>query len=175
MTMVSRYHPLLVALHWLIAAMILGLLCLGFFVLSNMPSSDPRKLQILQLHAAGGMTVLLLMIVRLVVRLRTTHPTPVAGPPVQHRLALAGHWSFYLVVFAMTVTGWLTGFQVSGSWAPGGPPLPDFMTIGTFRAHAILATLLCLLITGHVAFALWHQFGRKDGLFGRMAFGRRTV
>ena len=39
----SRYQPVLVALHWLVALMIIGLLCLGFFVLADMPNSDPRK------------------------------------------------------------------------------------------------------------------------------------
>ena len=32
----SRYQPALVALHWLLALMIIGLLCLGFFVLAKM-------------------------------------------------------------------------------------------------------------------------------------------
>ena len=38
----SRYQPVLVALHWLLALMIIGLLCLGFFVLANMPNTDPK-------------------------------------------------------------------------------------------------------------------------------------
>ncbi len=31
----SRYQPVLVVLHWLLALLIIGLLCLGFFVLAN--------------------------------------------------------------------------------------------------------------------------------------------
>jgi cytochrome b561 len=58
----SRYQPVLVAPHWLLALMIIGLLCLGFFVLANMPNSDPKKLDILVWHMAGGMFVLVLMI-----------------------------------------------------------------------------------------------------------------
>ncbi len=53
----SRYQPVLVALHWLLALMIIGLLCLGFFVLADMPNTDPKKLDILVWHMAGGAPV----------------------------------------------------------------------------------------------------------------------
>ena len=64
----SRYQPVLVALHWLVALMIIGLLCLGFFVLADMPNTDPRKLDILVWHMSGGMCVLVLMILRVIIR-----------------------------------------------------------------------------------------------------------
>jgi cytochrome b561 len=175
MKIVTRYHPLLVALHWLIALLIIGLLGLGFCVLSDMPSSDPQKLPILQWHMMGGMIVLLLMIVRVITRLRSAHPVPAAtGSPQLDRLAVVGHYGLYAIVFLMIASGWFTGFLISGSYAPHGPPLPnDFAALPSFQVHAILAVMLALLISGHVAAALWHQFGRKDGLLGRMAFGRR--
>ena len=63
----SRYQPVLVALHWLLALLIIGLLCLGFFVLANMPNTDPKKLEILVWHMTGGMFVLVLMILRVII------------------------------------------------------------------------------------------------------------
>ncbi len=42
-------------------------------------------------------------------------------------------------------------------------------------AHGVIATLLGLLIAAHVAAGLYHQFIRKDGLFGRMWFGDRNA
>ena len=42
------------------------------------------------------------------------------------------------------------------------------------RTRPAPGALLTLLILGHVAAGLWHQYVRKDGLFGRMWFGRRT-
>jgi cytochrome b561 len=39
----SRYHPLLVALHWLLAALILAALAVGFFGLAAMPNADPKR------------------------------------------------------------------------------------------------------------------------------------
>jgi cytochrome b561 len=45
----------------------------------------------------------------------------------------------------------------------------------TFRAHAVLAALLTILIAAHIAAALYHQFVLKDGLFRRIWFGERTI
>jgi cytochrome b561 len=173
----SRYQPVLVALHWLLALMIIGLLCLGFFVLANMPNSDPNKLDILVWHMSGGMFVLVLMVVRLIIRRWSARPAmAVTGSPLLDRLASMAHAGFYVIVFLMIATGWTTGWLISGVFQPNGEPLPDnFAVFPSFRAHAALATLLAILIVVHVAAALYHHFVLKDGLFRRMWFGERTV
>jgi len=173
----SRYQPVLVALHWLLALTIIGLLCLGFFVLAEMPNTDPKKLDILVWHMSGGMFVLVLMILRVIIRRWSARPaTATTGSPLFDRLASMAHKSFYVIVFLMVATGWSTGWLISGVFQPNGEPLPDsFAVFPTFRAHAVLATLLAVLIAAHVAAALYHQFVLKDGLFRRMWFGKRTI
>lgn len=172
----TRYHPALAALHWLLALLITGLLCLGYFVLAPMSNANPAKIHVLVWHAGIGMLVLLLMIVRLIVRLRSAHPARVtSGLPLLDRLAPAAHYGLYIVVFVMILSGWLTGFAVSGVFAHSGELLPaDFTVIPTFRVHAALALVLTLLLAAHVAAALYHQAVLRDGLFGRIWFGRRT-
>jgi cytochrome b561 len=148
----SRYQPVLVALHWLLALMIIGLLCLGFFVLANMPNTDPKKLDILVWHMA------------------TT------GSPLLDRLASIAHHSLYVIVVLMVASGWYTGWLISGVFQHNGETLPStFAVFPSFQAHATLATLLAILIAAHVAAALYHQFAVKDGLFRRMWFGERTI
>lgn len=173
----SRYQPVLVALHWLIALMIIGLLCLGFFVLANMPNSDPRKLDILVWHMAGGMVVLVLMIPRVIIRIWSARPAKAAtGSPLLDRLAPIAHGSLYVIVLLMIATGWTTGWLISGVFQPNGGSLPSsFAVFPSFQAHAVLAALLAFLIAAHIAAALYHQFVLKDGLFRRMWFGRRTI
>jgi cytochrome b561 len=173
----SRYQPVLVALHWLIALMIIGLLCLGFFVLADMPNTDPKKLDILVWHMAGGMFVLVLMILRLIIRIRSARPAPPAtGSPLLDRLASIGHYGLYVIVFLMIASGWSTGWLISGAFQPHGEPLPHtFAVLPTFRAHAVLAILLTILIAGHISAALYHHFVLKDGLFRRIWFGERTI
>jgi len=173
----SRYQPVLVALHWLVALMIIGLLYLVFFVLANMPNSDPKKLNILVWHMSGGMFVLVLMILRVIIRVRSARPaTATAGSPLIDRLASIAHYSLYVIVVLMVVSGWSTGWLISSAFQPHGKPLPDtFSVLPTFQAHAVFATLLAILITGHIGAALYHQFVLKDGLFRRMWFGKRTI
>jgi hypothetical protein len=42
----SRYHPVLVTLHWLLAVLILAALAVGFFALAAMENADPRKIAV---------------------------------------------------------------------------------------------------------------------------------
>jgi cytochrome b561 len=173
----SRYQPVLVALHWVLALMIIGLLCLGFFVLADMPNTDPKKLDILVWHMAGGMFVLVLMIVRFIIRMRSARPeTATTGSPLLDRLASIAHYGLYGVVFLMIASGWSTGWLISGVFQRHGETLPDtFAVFPTFQAHAVLAALLAILIATHIVAALYHQFVLKDGLFRRVWFGQRTI
>src|SRR5258708_16745336 len=122
----SRYQPVLVVVHWLVALMIIGLLCLGFFVLANMPNTDPRKLDILVWHMSGGMFVLVLMILRSIIRRWSARPaTATTGSPLLDRLASIAHYGFYVIVFLMIGTGWFTGWLISGVVPPNDQSLPD--------------------------------------------------
>jgi hypothetical protein len=95
--LVSRYHPLLVMLHWLIAVLIVALLSIGFFSAVAVPNTDPHKLSILLIHMSAGMLVFALMAVRLIVRLSTAQP---AGAATRHsavgRIAWAVHYGSYI-------------------------------------------------------------------------------
>ena len=70
MTLVSRYHPALVVLHWLLALLIIAALALGALVMVKIPNSSPMKLEALRSHMSGGMAILVLMLIRLVIRMR---------------------------------------------------------------------------------------------------------
>ncbi|MDH5577946.1 MAG: cytochrome b/b6 domain-containing protein, partial [Betaproteobacteria bacterium] len=72
----SRYHPALVALHWLIAILVLFSLGMGMLVLEEIPNSAPEKIDALRGHMVVGVALLLLMLVRLGVRLGTRRPAP---------------------------------------------------------------------------------------------------
>jgi hypothetical protein len=85
---VSRYHPLLATLHWLLAVLIIAMLCIGFLVLAPMPSIDPQKIGILLVHMSIGMAILALMVARFIVRIRTSRPADATtGYPRLDRLA----------------------------------------------------------------------------------------
>jgi cytochrome b561 len=54
MTLVSRYHPLLVLLHWILAGLVIAALALGALVMAKIPNTDPMKIEALRSHMIGG-------------------------------------------------------------------------------------------------------------------------
>ena len=171
MNPIARYHPLLVVLHWTLASLMIATLAYGFAWMGNMPTADPALLPALRLHVFGGLVIVGLMTWRFVLRVTRPRPAP-AGRGILARIAVASHYGFYLLVAAIGLTGLLT--IVMAGLVPailvGRPAVmpQSFETIPVFAIHAILVTLLANLILLHLAAALYHQFVRRDGLFGRM-------
>jgi len=178
--MTRRYHPILVVLHWLLALMIIVGLLMGGLSLSETPNDDPAKLTSLMLHMGSGLAILALMIGRLVARLFTAKPPHAdIGNDVLNKGASAAHWVFYVLVVVMCASG-IAISQIAGLpdivFGGSGDPLPaTFDNLLPRAVHGITATLLWLLIGGHVLAALYHHFVRKDGLLGRMWFGNRNA
>lgn len=174
----TRYHPALVALHWILGVLILIALFGGTFVLDAMPNDHPLKVQGLQGHMTVGIVIAALMVIRLAVRFFTAKPPHAdIGNTLLNRLSVWAHWAFYVLVFGMIASG--IGMSVLAGLPPivfggSGDPLPvTFDDLPPRIAHGFFATALMLLIAGHVAAAFYHQFVRKDGLLRRMWFGKR--
>lgn len=172
----KRYHPYFVALHWLMALMIIALLVVGNSILAETPNSDPEKIDLLRIHMSVGTLILVLMVIRLAVRLFKPRPAPAeSGNPVLNRLGTSVHYLFYLAVIAMGASG--TGIAILAGlpeivFGGSGAPLPaDFLKFPPRIAHGYLATFLMALIVLHFAGFVFHQFIRKDNLFNRMWFG----
>jgi cytochrome b561 len=177
MVRVSRYHPILVALHWFLAVLIGAALTLGVLVLVKIPNSDPMKVEALRGHMAGGVVILLLMLVRLFVRMGTAQPAPaVPGNPLLGWLAWVSHRALYVVVLAMAGSGLVMALQAGlpAVVFGGRGHLPaDFWVLPIRTVHYLLSRLLMALIALHVAGALYHMLILKDGLLRRMSFVRR--
>lgn len=176
----TRYHPLLVTLHWLMAVMIIVALITGGFLLAETPNSAPEKVGMLRSHMIAGMAILVLMIIRLIVRTRTSKPAHAdTGNAFLNRAGVWTHWAFYALVILMAASG--IGISVLAGLPPivfggTGDPLPvDFWAYPPRYAHWIFGTLLGLLVVLHVAAFGWHQWGKKDALFARMWFGNRNA
>jgi cytochrome b561 len=179
MTLVSRYHPLLVALHWILAVIIIAALTLGALVMVKLPNTDPMRLEALRSHMIGGSLILVLMLVRLVVRTRTEHPArPSTGIRVLDRLAWASHRLLYAVVLGQAISGVVMALQTGlpGILFGSGGALPaDFWVYPIRSVHYVLSRTLMALIALHIIGALYHTLMLRDGLLRRMFFGRRIV
>lgn len=172
-TEVKRYHPVLIALHWLLALGILLAIFMGGFVLDEMKNTDPNKANLLRGHVTFGLIILALTVVRLVVRARTAKPAPlVTGKPLMDKLAVGIHHLLYTLTvltalaglgLALTTQIFPVLFQHTGN-LPG-----DFDDFTAHAVHGSLAFALLGTIALHVAGALQHQLILKDGIMSRIS------
>jgi len=180
MKLVSRYHWLVVLLHWLLAFYIIATLAGGFLIMAPMSSADPEKKRVLLFHMSFGMAIAGVMLLRLVVRLLTARPAEATtGHAALDRLVPYAHYAFYVLIVLQAATGLTTALLAGlnrSVFQGTAEPLPaDFSVYPSFTAHAAIALVLSALILIHVAGVLYHQFVRRDRLLRRMWFGRRKL
>jgi cytochrome b561 len=174
MTRLLAYTRTAITLHWLMALLVFVTFPVGL-VMSEMALS-PNKLRLLSYHKWLGVTVFILVMVRLV--WRASHkPAPllVTMPHWQRVAANAVHVLLYVLLFAIPLSGWLMssakGFQTVYL---GLLPLPDLLSkdkvLGDALAalHEVLNITLLVLVVAHVAAAVKHQFVDRDGTLARM-------
>ena len=170
----DRYAATAIVLHWLIAAAVRGQIALGWWMQEIPKDPAGPRVNAFNLHKSIGLTILLLMVVRLA--WRATHRPPTLPPmPTWQALAARGnHWLLYLCLFAQPLTGYL-GSAVSGypvryfglllpAWAAKNVALKDALSV----AHLVTSWVLVAAIALHLAAALKHHFLDRDGLLWRM-------
>jgi cytochrome b561 len=166
--MPTRYARPLVILHWLVAILILVLLGAGKILLSETPNSDPAKLTALMGHMIFAGVVLILMLVRLVVRLRSEAP-----PPANAAAPLA-HLGLYVLVFLMLGSGiaMSMGYGLPQTVFAGQGSLPEQFDGLARTVHGWSSSLLLLLVIVHIAAAVYHAAVKRDGVMARMSLRR---
>ena len=168
-------------LHWLVALIIIGLFVLGQYM-SDL-SMSPRKLQLYSWHKWFGVTVFLLVLVRLGWSLRHQPPRlPEQMPKLQQLASHVGHTALYGLMLAIPISGWLMssakGYQTV--WF-GVLPIPDLLgkdkLLGDLLAelHGALNGVLMFIVVIHVIAALKHHFIDRDDVLKRMLPSRKDI
>jgi cytochrome b561 len=175
---VSRYHPLLVSLHWIIAVLLIVALAMGTLVLEKLPNDAPEKIDALKGHMIFGGLILVLTLLRLVTKIASAKPPrALTGNPWLDKLSVGVHHGFYLFIILMAFSGIGTAVLAGLPdivFGGSGAPLPkDFFEYPPRIGHAIIAKILMLLVVLHVVGAIYHQITLKDRLLARMWFGKR--
>ena len=160
------------------AALIAGGFVLGLYMTEL--ELSPQKLKLYAWHKWIGVTVFMVLWLRLMVRLVTRAPQPLPGPAWQQRAASMVHFLLYLLMVAVPLAGWAMssagGFQTV--WF-GVLPLPDLEAKdrASFEVlkdvHEVLANGLVLAVCLHVTAALKHHFVDRDRTLMRMGLTRR--
>ncbi|WHZ10251.1 MAG: hypothetical protein OJF60_000690 [Burkholderiaceae bacterium] len=171
---VQRYNRTAIVLHWLIGVALLGQLAFGWFV-SEIPRNTPPRGYFVNLHKSVGITLGVLIVLRLAWRL--THQPPPMPPFMkrwQQRAALAIHWLLYALMLLMPTLGYVASNFSKHGVKYFGHPLPpwgaDIPTVYKLLngAHIVCAYVLAVVIALHVLAALHHALIKRDGILSRI-------
>lgn len=169
----TRYTLPAVALHWLLALLILGTFSVGLYM-ADLPRS-PERSQLFDWHKSFGLLILALSMLRLAWRATHQPPPDLSAPSWQITLAHRTHQLMYLLFFAVPLLGWAHSSAAGASIVWFGlvhmPALlgPDkALAEITESLHALAADGLLVLVGLHVAAALKHHWIDRDGLLRRM-------
>jgi cytochrome b561 len=176
----ERYTRTAIALHWLIAALVLVELAHGWWM-QEIPKQPPGlRADAFNLHKSAGLVVLALMLIRL--GWRIAHRAPALPPMLkwQALLAKANHVLLYTMVIAMPLSGYLgsvfSGYPIKWfgvtlpAWGWADPTIKDWMSVVHLTTSWILLVSLCLHITGTIKHTL-----AGDRVMARMGFGGKTA
>lgn len=180
----GRYSPVGVIFHWVMAALIIFQLGLGWVMTLVIPVGG-EKLRWYEIHSAIGLAIFVLALFRVAWRMMIDDPYNSADM-MGWRTSLAYFVEniFYVCFFLLPLTGWAMWSSVAppGPLSVGGvipwPQLPlqslpeavrwEIMEIAE-SIHLILVWVLMLLVPVHIVAALKHHFwDRSDVLRGML-------
>ena len=173
MSNTTRFTPLSRILHWLMAIMVIAMLFIGI----GMVSSVANYHWLLSVHRPLGISILVLVAIRLINRLvHRPPPLPRDMPAWQRAAGEGSHILLYILLFLIPLVGW--GMLSAGDYPiqlygalhlphilPHSAPLYSVLR----RAHTVLAFILFATFIVHFSAALMHALVYRDGVFQSMA------
>ena len=159
-------------IHWAVALCFMLIVSLIF---SRYLIDDPAlDKQIVAWHRSFGMLALSMVILRLAWRLFSRDLPYTGNNPMLQIVASMSHAIIYLLLLATPFFGWM---EASARHKPVfifGIPLPMLVERNLELAeqlqiwHKNLGTWFCIIVSIHICSALWHHFGRRDGVLYAM-------
>ena len=168
----THFGVVAIGFHWIIAFLIIGILTIGLYMV-DLPN-NAQKTQFYGLHKEFGLLVLWLATFRLFWRLKNVSPELTLLPWYERFTARLVHWAFYVLMFAMPITGWL--LSSAAGYAPSffGLTLPVLIPPNVEERHLFglihqwFAYTFIAAIVLHIAAALKHHFIDKDNILRRI-------
>lgn len=171
----SSYTRTAMALHWLIALLLLGQFAFGWY-LGEIPRGTPARGYFVNLHKSTGLLIGLLVLMRIGWRLTHTPPAlPNSVPQWQQRIAIGTHYLLYVLLVAMPLSGYIAsnfskfGIHVFNVYKlpPWGIDNKQFYAFFN-QTHVVSSWLLLALVLVHILAALKHLWIDQDSIFFRM-------
>ena len=188
----ENYGSIAKWLHWSTAVLFLGSYVSVYYRHWFTEAKTPENWTALQLHLSIGVTIAVVVALRIIWRLSNRVPDPEPGTRLEHLAAHVGHHALYAIMIIIPVTGYIgTGVNTEYFFMfdiPKFESTPLFTTLVTdglgitfkefekpvdFVHKDIMgAWVVWLLILGHVAAALYHQFVKKDRTLHKMTVSK---
>ena len=173
-SMQSQYTRVAILLHWLMAALLVALFGLGWYMVDLPKGSDERS-WFFALHKSIGLTIALLACIRLCWRFTHSAPAlPETVPLWQRRIAGLNHRLLYLMMVVQPVSGYISssfsGYKTKfwglalPHWGWKSPELNELFT----NIHGISSLVLLFLIVLHLLGASVHLYRGEFSLLSRM-------
>lgn len=179
-------------IHWATALLFLGAYASVYFRHWFTVDDTPINWTALQLHLSFGVSIAVLVLLRIIWRIMNRTPDEEPGTKMEHLLAHAGHYALYAVLIIMPVTGYL-GSKVNTEFYFLFD-IPMFESTSLFRSvirdgmgisyeafeapldfvhKQILGKWLAwMLVVGHILAALYHHYVKKDRTLRKMTTGK---
>ncbi|WP_323844126.1 cytochrome b [Microbulbifer magnicolonia] len=176
----QRYGAVAIALHWLMAVLLIALIAQGLYM-SDLPDVGFNKEKILHIvyHKEYGILALGLAAVRLAWRVGNVLPDLVEEIPDWQKVAARFvHLSFYGFMFALPISGWLMSSAAGIPVYVFGFRLPDLIAHNEYRfqqlieMHKWLGYALIGFIVLHAGAALRHHFLSRDNTLKKILPGK---
>ncbi|UGY19201.1 cytochrome b [Bradyrhizobium septentrionale] len=175
-----RFDRVQRSFHWVMAAIILLAIVIGFYCWLQTPGTPSRR-ALLEVHKSLGMSALVLLAFRVAYRLAVGAPG-YARPlgRLTHIAAEAAHLVLYVLMLFMPLTGYM--FSGAGGYSlpwfglfqwPRLLPRDDALAHVGQTLHGLGAYVIYAVLAAHVAAVAWHHFVKKDEVLGRMLPPRR--
>lgn len=182
----DRYTLSARVIHWLMAIGFLVMWCSGYSIAEIVKERSEFRNFLFSTHFTVGVTLIALLALRIVIRVRNTPPPLPPGISEIERVgARLGHLALYVLPAIIIAIGWgnvnMGGFEVLWLWFEMPKIFPtlegsyvDFVEELTEDLHAWLAYTMLGVAVGHVAAALKHRWIDGHDVLYRMTFGKRT-
>jgi cytochrome b561 len=170
-----RYAPLAVLLHWLLAALIVCMVTLGFYMVAI--EDDPGAQAWFDLHQTVGLVVFVLVLARAGWRLsHRPAELPASVPRWEAIASRVVQWLLYAGMLLLPVTGFLaSSYSKAGitwfGWLLPRWRTPDHDTAeALFGVHEAIVWCMLALVALHALAGLKHALVDRDRVFQRMWF-----
>ena len=160
--------------HWIIALLVIGMVFLGFFMGKASPTV---QITLYTVHKSTGLTILLLMVLRLCWRIMNSRPQlPTTMSRGSKLIAGFSHFLMYLILICMPLSGWIMSTasgHIPNFWWLIKIPMPwvhQSTQVASIAGniHEVLAWAIVILVSLHIFAAIWHHFVKKDNVLKSM-------